>query len=183
MVHGPAGFGRRKFVAGGLGLLSLAANRALGQRSAYSDSSFAGGPITGPFRPYWESLKAYRYPEFRVAEPVGIPVSFQRFPIGTKRTRNRSASETTVRVCTLRRRALLSQRGVGGCEQTGAARDEPPPAKPSGSVVHFEASFSSKIYLRATFQPSTATAGAAPRASSERQRAVSVRVSPGSNET
>ena len=64
MIHGPAGFGRRKFVAGGLGLLSLAANRALGQRSAYSDSSFAGGPITGPFRPYWESLKAYRYPEW-----------------------------------------------------------------------------------------------------------------------
>ena len=64
MIRGSAGFGRRKFVAGGLGLLSLGANRALGQRSGYSDSSFAGGPITGPFRPYWESLKAYRYPEW-----------------------------------------------------------------------------------------------------------------------
>src|ERR1035438_1493317 len=52
-------FTRRRFVAGGAGLLA-AAGRALGQRGAYSDSSFAGGPITGPFRPYWESLKAYR---------------------------------------------------------------------------------------------------------------------------
>lgn len=51
-------------MAGGAGLLSLASSSALGQRGGYSDSSFAGGPIAGPFRPYWESLKAYRYPDW-----------------------------------------------------------------------------------------------------------------------
>jgi alpha-L-fucosidase len=54
---------RRRFVAGGAGLLA-AVRTASSQRSAYSDSSFAGGPIAGPFRPYWESLKAYRYPDW-----------------------------------------------------------------------------------------------------------------------
>jgi len=55
--------GRRTFLAGGANLLGGA--RALfGQRGSYSDSSFTGGPITGPFRPYWESLKAYKYPDW-----------------------------------------------------------------------------------------------------------------------
>ena len=62
MLPGNGGFGRRKFVAGGLSLLSLSAGRALGQRNSYFDSSFGGGRFAGPFRPYWESLKAYRYP-------------------------------------------------------------------------------------------------------------------------
>jgi len=57
------GFGRRKFVAGGAGVLA-AARTALSQQSAYADGSFAGGPISGPFRPYWESLKSYRYPDW-----------------------------------------------------------------------------------------------------------------------
>lgn len=70
MSHGSGRFGRRKFVAGGAGL--LAANSALGQRGGYSDSSFAGGPISGPFRPYWESLKAYRYPEWFRDAKFGI---------------------------------------------------------------------------------------------------------------
>jgi alpha-L-fucosidase len=63
MMNGSRGFNRRKFVAGGAGLLA-AAGSALGQRGGYSDCSFAGGPISGPFRPYWESLKAYRYPDW-----------------------------------------------------------------------------------------------------------------------
>ena len=85
MVHGPAGFGRRKLVAGGLGLLSLAVNRALGQRSAYSDSSFAGGPITGPFRPYWESLKAYRYPEWFQDAKFGMWAPWSAVRSGARR--------------------------------------------------------------------------------------------------
>jgi hypothetical protein len=49
MDNGTGGFRRRKFVAGGAGL--LAANAALGQKGPYSDGNFAGGPIAGPFRP------------------------------------------------------------------------------------------------------------------------------------
>ena len=64
-------FDRRKFVAGGAGLLA-AAGSALGQQGGYSDSSFAGGPIAGPFRPYWESLKAYRYPDWFRDAKFGI---------------------------------------------------------------------------------------------------------------
>ena len=55
-------FDRRKFILGGAGL--LAASAASGAQGSYSDSSFAGGPIAGPFRPYWESLKAYRFPDW-----------------------------------------------------------------------------------------------------------------------
>ena len=47
MMNEVHGFTRRKFVAGGAGLLA-AAGRALGQRGSYSDSSFAGGPISSP---------------------------------------------------------------------------------------------------------------------------------------
>ena len=58
-------------MAGGAGLLAGAAV-ASGQRSGYSDSSFDGGPIEGPFRPYWESLKAYRYPDWFRDAKFGI---------------------------------------------------------------------------------------------------------------
>ena len=71
MSHGSGGFDRRKFVASGAGLVA-AASSALGQRGGYSDSSFAGGPIAGPFRPYWESLKAYRYPDWFRDAKFGI---------------------------------------------------------------------------------------------------------------
>ena len=57
------GFDRRKFVAGGLGLLA-AAKSALSQQGTYPDGNFGGGPITGPFRPNWESLKSYRFPDW-----------------------------------------------------------------------------------------------------------------------
>jgi hypothetical protein len=63
MNNGSGGFGRRKFVAGSAGLLA-GARAALGQQGSYRDSSFTGGPIAGPFRPYWESLKAYRHPDW-----------------------------------------------------------------------------------------------------------------------
>jgi alpha-D-xyloside xylohydrolase len=56
--RGTGGFGRRRFIAGSVGLLA-AAKTALPQQNAYSDGNFAGGPITGPFRPNWESLRAY----------------------------------------------------------------------------------------------------------------------------
>ena len=49
------GVSRRKFVAGGAGLVA-AAGAVLGQQSAYLDSNFSGAPIAGPFRPNWESL-------------------------------------------------------------------------------------------------------------------------------
>ena len=38
----------------------------------YSDGSFSGGPITGPFRPNWESLKAYRLPDWFRDAKFGI---------------------------------------------------------------------------------------------------------------
>ena len=65
------GFDRRKFIAGGAGLLA-AAKLASGQRDSYADSNFAGGPIPGPFRPNWESLKAYRYPDWFRDAKFGI---------------------------------------------------------------------------------------------------------------
>jgi len=64
-------FGRRQFVAGSIGLLG-AAKAAFSQQGAYRDSNFAGGPITGPFRPNWESLKAYRYPDWFRDAKFGI---------------------------------------------------------------------------------------------------------------
>src|SRR5689334_14760033 len=71
MNNGAGGFGRRRFIAGGAGLLA-AAKTTFGQKGAYSDSNFAGGPITGPFRPSWESLKAYRYPDWFRDAKFGI---------------------------------------------------------------------------------------------------------------
>jgi alpha-L-fucosidase len=65
------GFDRRKFVAGGVGLLA-AAKTAWSQQSAYPDGNFAGGPITGPFRPNWESLKSYRFPDWFRDAKFGI---------------------------------------------------------------------------------------------------------------
>jgi alpha-L-fucosidase len=64
-------FNRRRFVAGGSGLLALA-GRAFSQRGAYSDSSFAGSSIEGPFRPNWESLKSYRFPDWFRDAKFGI---------------------------------------------------------------------------------------------------------------
>jgi alpha-L-fucosidase len=59
------------FVVGGAGLLG-AARIALAQTGSYSDSNFAGGPIAGSFRPNWESLKAYRYPDWFRDAKFGI---------------------------------------------------------------------------------------------------------------
>ena len=64
-------FDRRKFVAGGAGLLA-AARAAVGQQGAYPDGNFAGGPIMGPFRPNWESLKSYRFPDWFRDAKFGI---------------------------------------------------------------------------------------------------------------
>ena len=65
------GFGRRKFVAGSAGLLA-AAKSVLSQQSLYSDGDFAGAPISGPFRPNWESLRAYRFPDWFRDAKFGI---------------------------------------------------------------------------------------------------------------
>jgi len=71
MNNGAGGLSRRRLIAGGAGLLA-AANAALGQKGPYADGSFAGGPIAGPFRPNWESLKAYRYPDWFRDAKFGI---------------------------------------------------------------------------------------------------------------
>jgi alpha-L-fucosidase len=71
MDNGTRGFSRRRFIAGGAGLLA-AGNAALGQEGSYSDGNFAGGPIAGSFRPNWESLKAYRYPDWFRDAKFGI---------------------------------------------------------------------------------------------------------------
>ena len=77
MKNDKGGFDRRKFVAGSLGVLGLA-SRAFGQRSSaaqpgtYTDPNFTGGPIIGPFRPNWESLKAYRCPDWFRDAKFGI---------------------------------------------------------------------------------------------------------------
>lgn len=63
MVCRSGGFSRREFAASGAGLLA-AARSLWGQRGGYLDGSFAGGRIAGPFRPYWESLRAYRCPDW-----------------------------------------------------------------------------------------------------------------------
>src|SRR5450631_4381326 len=65
------GFDRRKFVAGGLVLLA-AAKSAWSQQGTYPDGNFGGGPIAGPFRPNWESLKAYRTPDWFRDAKFGI---------------------------------------------------------------------------------------------------------------
>ena len=42
--------------------------------------------------------------EFRISKPVGDPVSFQRFPVGPKRTCDRGAGKIAITVCGLLRR-------------------------------------------------------------------------------
>ena len=71
MNGGTGGFGRRKFVAGSAGLLA-AAKSVLSQQSLYSDGDFTGAPISGPFRPNWESLRAYRFPDWFRDAKFGI---------------------------------------------------------------------------------------------------------------
>ena len=71
MNGGTGGFGRRKFVAGSTGLLA-AAKSVLSQQSLYSDGNFTGAPISGPFRPNWESLRAYRFPDWFRDAKFGI---------------------------------------------------------------------------------------------------------------
>ena len=71
MENGTRGFSRRSLIAGGAGLLT-SARTALGQIGSYPDGNFAGGPITGPFRPNWESLKAYRCPDWFRDAKFGI---------------------------------------------------------------------------------------------------------------
>ena len=69
MDDGIGRFDRRKFVAGSLSLLAMA-KASSGQQGPsrrqdeYIDPNFAAGPIWGPFRPNWESLKSYRCPEW-----------------------------------------------------------------------------------------------------------------------
>jgi alpha-L-fucosidase len=71
MKSGTGGFARRKFVAGSAGLLA-AAKSVLSQQSLYSDGNFTGAPIPGPFRPNWESLRAYRFPDWFRDAKFGI---------------------------------------------------------------------------------------------------------------
>jgi alpha-L-fucosidase len=65
------GLNRRNFVVSGAGLIA-AARTGLGAQDAYCDSSFSGGPIAGPFRPHWESLKAYQCPDWFRDAKFGI---------------------------------------------------------------------------------------------------------------
>ena len=77
MSIGSGGFNRRKFVAGSAALLALA-DKAFAldgpskQQDTYTDPNFSSGPITGPFRPNWESLKAYRCPDWFRDAKFGI---------------------------------------------------------------------------------------------------------------
>jgi hypothetical protein len=81
--------------------------------------------------------------ELRVAKPVGIPVSFQRFPIGPEWTRDRAAGEIAVRVGT-----LLTPCGFCGRKQTNAARNELSPIEASASTIHFQTTpFSERFSL------------------------------------
>ncbi len=70
-------FNRRQFVAGGAALLGLStashAEQAVSShQGAYTDPNFSNGPIEGPFRPNWESLKAYRCPDWFRDAKFGI---------------------------------------------------------------------------------------------------------------
>ena len=66
---------RRKFIAGGASLLALS-NSVLGQRpgrsAARSGMNSAGASTAGDFRPNWESLKAYRCPDWFRDAKFGI---------------------------------------------------------------------------------------------------------------
>ncbi|MGA8086790.1 MAG: alpha-L-fucosidase [Terracidiphilus sp.] len=77
MKNGIGRFDRRKFVTGSMSLLAVG-SRAAAQRvpsrqaGTYVDPNFAGDPIVGPFRPNWESLKAYQCPEWFRDAKFGI---------------------------------------------------------------------------------------------------------------
>lgn len=47
-------------------------NGETGGSNTYFDASFSGGPIVGPFRPNWESLKAYQCPDWFRDAKLGI---------------------------------------------------------------------------------------------------------------
>ena len=64
-------FDRRNFIAGSAGLLA-AADTVLSRQATYRDGNFAGDPAAGPFRPNWESLKAYRAPAWFRDAKFGI---------------------------------------------------------------------------------------------------------------
>jgi alpha-L-fucosidase len=49
-----------------------AVNADMRQNDTYWDSNFPGGPIAGSFRPNWESLKAYRLPDWYRDAKFGI---------------------------------------------------------------------------------------------------------------
>ena len=77
MKGGSGGFSRRKFVASSAGLLA-AASMASGRQGSstslndYSEGNLLGDSVAGPFRPNWESLKAYRYPDWFRDAKFGI---------------------------------------------------------------------------------------------------------------
>jgi hypothetical protein len=63
MKGGTGGCSRRKFVAGSAGLLA-GARSVLSQQSLLRGRKFCRRPDPGPFRPNWESLRAYRLPDW-----------------------------------------------------------------------------------------------------------------------
>jgi alpha-L-fucosidase len=77
MKGGSGSFNRRRFVASSVGLLT-AATRGTGQQGSstslndYSQGNLVGDLGAGPFRPNWESLKAYRYPDWFRDAKFGI---------------------------------------------------------------------------------------------------------------
>ena len=71
MSSGTRVIGRRAFVAGSVGMLATA-DRAFSRQSAFADGNFAGNSIVGPFRPNWESLQAYRFPDWFRDAKFGI---------------------------------------------------------------------------------------------------------------
>src|SRR5579872_7123198 len=77
MKDGKGSFDRRKFVLSSAGLLALA-GRAPGQQGSSGErrEDLKGNSINdsmiGPFRPNWESLKAYRCPDWYRDAKLGI---------------------------------------------------------------------------------------------------------------
>src|SRR5208283_453615 len=70
--------------------------------------------------------------ELRISKPVGNSISFQRFPVGPKRTCDWVASKIAITVCGLPR-----QCGVGSRKQTCAACNKVSPVKPAArSTIH-----------------------------------------------
>src|SRR5271165_237802 len=70
--------------------------------------------------------------ELRISKPVGNSISFQRFPVGPKRTCDRVASKIAITACGLPR-----QCGVGSRKQTYAACKKVSPVKPAvRSIIH-----------------------------------------------